>query len=75
MYQLLGSVKTIDWSKVFIFLIDERYISNQHADSNTKMCRDSIVTPSGLPEAQYIVPNTELPLVRCLKSQLLIEFC
>jgi 6-phosphogluconolactonase/glucosamine-6-phosphate isomerase/deaminase len=53
---------------VLVYLVDERYINRQHNDSNTKMIQESFVTPSGLPSANYIVPNTDLPLVCSLLS-------
>ncbi|BCE01780.1 6-phosphogluconolactonase [Marinicellulosiphila megalodicopiae] len=33
----------IDWSKVVVTLIDERWVDNQHADSNEKLVRENLL--------------------------------
>ncbi|PIQ76399.1 6-phosphogluconolactonase [Candidatus Peregrinibacteria bacterium CG10_big_fil_rev_8_21_14_0_10_49_24] len=60
-YEALGRSTEIDWSKVWIFLIDERYVSSESEDSNSKLIRDSLLAGARIPPMQYKYP-ADLPL-------------
>ncbi|CAN1314156.1 Probable 6-phosphogluconolactonase 1 [Linum perenne] len=36
--------KTVDWSKWYIFWVDERVVSKSHADSNYKLAKDGLLS-------------------------------
>ena len=61
-----GSGVGIDWSKVFIFLVDERYIAASDDDSNQKLIRETLLKNCDIPESNLIFPNTEVPLEDCI---------
>ena len=42
MFKVLRS-SAIDWSKVIITLVDERWVSNDHADSNERLTRENLL--------------------------------
>lgn len=66
-YTLLGQ-KEIDWSKVFIFLIDERYVPARHADSNQKMVRESLLAHAAIPALNICFPDTSLAIGTCMQQ-------
>eukprot|EP00026_Physarum_polycephalum_P004222 Phypoly_transcript_04239.p2 GENE.Phypoly_transcript_04239~~Phypoly_transcript_04239.p2 ORF type:complete len:232 (+),score=46.43 Phypoly_transcript_04239:1377-2072(+) len=55
----------IDWSKVTIFLVDDRYIEATHKDSNTHLVFSSLQkNPSK--SYNFVHPDTSLPLEKCI---------
>lgn len=60
-YEALGKSKDIDWSKVWLFLVDERYISTDSDDSNTKLVRETLLANTTVPPMQFKYP-ADLPL-------------
>ena len=64
-YETLGSMK-IDWSKVWIFLVDDRYIRADDPNSNQFLLRSTLLKNAPIPESQIIFPDTSLPLSKCI---------
>ncbi len=64
-YEKLSVEKKIDWSRVCFFLLDERYIAFDHADSNVKMIRETLLRNEAA-TASFLVPDTTLPLTECI---------
>lgn len=64
-YTALGK-EDLDWSRVHIYLTDERYIAATHADSNQKMIRDTLLANATIPESNIVFPDTSLPLEDCI---------
>ncbi len=64
-YEALGKEK-IDWSKVWIFLIDDRYIRADDPNSNQFLLRSTLLKNAAIPESQIIFPDTSLPLPQCI---------
>jgi len=60
-YEALGKSKEIDWSKVWLFLVDERYVSAESDDSNTKLIRETLLANADVPPTQFRHP-ADLPL-------------
>ena len=63
LYELLASdaYKTkIDWTKVYFFFGDERYVAKDHADSNYLMAKTSILDALAIPENQIYSIDTDL---------------
>ncbi len=67
MYRLLGQ-EDLDWSKVFVHLVDERYVPASHQDSNQRLVRDTLLMHAAIPEAHLIFPDTSLPLEECVQD-------
>ena len=55
-YQLLAHAtpEQMDWSKVFIFLGDERFVPYDHKDSNFGMCRKILIDHVPVPKDQVL---------------------
>lgn len=51
----------IDWSKVFFFFGDERYVPATHQDSNFLMAKNTLFDPLNIPKSQVFPINTSLP--------------
>jgi 6-phosphogluconolactonase len=64
-YTLLATEKAIDWKRVTLFLLDERYVPHDHADSNTRMIRETLHNREAA-AASLIAPDTSLPLADCI---------
>ncbi len=65
-YMELGKRNNIDWSKVSIFLLDERYVPNEHPDSNQKMVVETLLLNAPIPPENVFFPDTTLPIEECV---------
>lgn len=65
-YEALGKEK-LDWTKVWIFLVDDRYIRADDPNSNQFLLRSTLLKNAAIPESQLIFPDTTLPLAECVK--------
>ena len=50
----------VDWSRLFLFWVDERCVPPDHADSNYHMTREALLAKVPLPEAQILRMEGEL---------------
>ncbi|MFA6059444.1 MAG: 6-phosphogluconolactonase [Taibaiella sp.] len=50
----------IDWSKVYFFFGDERYVSHTDKDSNYKMAYETLLKPLDIPDDHIFPVNTTL---------------
>ncbi|MSR87177.1 6-phosphogluconolactonase, partial [Candidatus Peribacteria bacterium] len=71
-YEALGRAaetpsSPIDWSKVWVFLVDDRYIRADDPNSNQFLLRSTLLKNATIPESQIIFPDTTLPLPECVK--------
>jgi len=53
--------RPIEWTNVWVFLTDERYVSPDHADSNLRALKESLLDPVGLPPEHLVAPDTWKP--------------
>ena len=75
-YEALGTVgayghtplPSIDWSKVYIFLIDERAVPKDHPDSNQFLIRSTLLRHAPIPESNLYFPDTTLPIDECVEQ-------
>lgn len=67
-YEALAKDKAIDWSKVTIFLVDDRHVTADHTDSNQHLIRTTILTHARLPADQIIFPHTGMPIDACVEN-------
>ena len=66
-YIKLSTINDIDWSKVWIFLVDDRYISADDDESNIKLVQDTLLsTLSNFPADNFIHPDTMRPIDDCV---------
>mmetsp|Transcript_119909 Transcript_119909/g.344533 ORF Transcript_119909/g.344533 Transcript_119909/m.344533 type:complete len:794 (-) Transcript_119909:91-2472(-) len=67
----LASRRNIDWQRVHVFLVDERYGIQQEEDSNACLVNDALVRPlvkngASFPEGHLVYPDTSLsPVEAC----------
>ncbi|HVW66476.1 MAG TPA: 6-phosphogluconolactonase [Candidatus Peribacteraceae bacterium] len=66
-YEALGK-QPLNWSKVFVFLIDERHVDPSSEDSNQKLVRDTLLKHAHIPEENMVFPDTALPVHDCVKK-------
>lgn len=71
-YRLLRGRKDIDWSRILVFLVDERYVPADHPESNQRMVREALLSSLPIAEGQIFFPDTSLPLNECVRSYALI---
>ncbi len=75
-YEALGELP-LDWEKISIFLLDERYTPATHNDSNQKLVRDTLLKKATIPTENILFPDTTKPLDECVawyEDQLLRHF-
>jgi 6-phosphogluconolactonase len=66
-YQMLAKEKGIDWSRVTLFLVDDRYVPSDHSDSNVNLINTALL--SHLHEKPHVIfPHTHLPLEECVTN-------
>lgn len=66
-YQLLAHDKHIDWGKVTIFLVDDRYVPSDHQDSNVHLVQTTLL--NHLRERPHVIfPHTHMPLEDCVTN-------
>ncbi len=64
-YDALGERDDIDWAKVWVFLVDDRYCKADSPKSNQFLMRMSLLRNAPIPESQLLFPRTDLPLHDC----------
>ena len=75
-YSLVASSSSeIDWKRVLLFLVDERYVPADHKDSNHKLIMDTWIQKIPFSKNQQhslakmmVMPETALPLDACVKK-------
>lgn len=67
-YEELGQSDEIDWSKVWVCLVDERYIAADNEDSNQKLVRETLLKNANIPEENLLFPDTSLPIIECVEQ-------
>jgi 6-phosphogluconolactonase len=65
-YDLLGQDDRIDWSRVWLFLVDDRYCAADSPKSNQFLLRMSLLRHAPIPESQLLFPRTELDRDACI---------
>ncbi|PIR49033.1 6-phosphogluconolactonase [Candidatus Peregrinibacteria bacterium CG10_big_fil_rev_8_21_14_0_10_55_24] len=66
-YAALGAM-SLDWSKVSVFLVDERYVPPDNPESNQHMVRETLLTHAAIPPTQVMFPDTLLPMEECVST-------
>jgi 6-phosphogluconolactonase len=66
-YQAWGEER-LDWMRVWIFLIDERYVPPDNPKSNQFLLRTTLLKGAPIPESHMLLPDTSLPLEQCVNA-------
>ncbi len=67
-YEALGKLKAIEWDKVTIFLVDERYVLEDDDESNQNLVRTTLLANAPIPESRIIFPDTSIELEECVED-------
>lgn len=65
-YGALGEAKSIEWDRVWMFLVDDRYCREDSPHSNQFLLRSSLLRSAPVPESQLLFPDTDLPVDECI---------
>lgn len=66
-YTALGRCGEIDWAKVWLFLVDDRYVREDSPHSNQFLLRSLFLRTAPIPESQLIFPDTTHALTECVR--------
>jgi len=61
-YERLGQSTKIDFSKLYVFSVDERHIADTEKDSNTHLVRSTLLKAGKMTESNFVHPDTSLPV-------------
>lgn len=67
-YEALGKDRRVDWSKVHLFLVDERYVPPDDKRSNAHMICSTLLANAPIRASQLHFPDTTLPLEECVQQ-------
>lgn len=67
-YNCIGRSHKIDWSKVHIFLVDERYVPKDHKESNQRLIKETLLTNAAIPRANLVFLKTTLGIENCVSD-------
>jgi 6-phosphogluconolactonase len=65
LYTALGHRSDLPWERVRFFLVDERYVPADHADSNQRLVRSTLLA---VHDAELLAPDTTLDLAQCVQQ-------
>lgn len=61
-YEALGMQTDIDWKKVTVFLVDDRYVLASFPESNQRLVEDTLLRHADIPEENIVFPDPRLPI-------------
>lgn len=61
LYTLLGERHDLPWERVELFLGDERFVPQDHSDSNFRMVRETLLAHGVRPKAVHPIPTNGTP--------------
>ncbi|KAK2196132.1 bifunctional Glucose-6-phosphate dehydrogenase/6-phosphogluconolactonase [Babesia duncani] len=69
-FRLLGILEDlqIDFKRIIIFLVDERYVPIDDEMSNARLVKNTILKHWPIPPEHFIFPDTSLPLEDCVRK-------
>ena len=60
--------RPLEWQNVWVFLVDERYVSPDREESNRRAIEESLLKKVGHPAAQFVAPDTWKALPECVNE-------
>ena len=67
-YQALGCSKEIDFQKVTIFLVDDRFVLGSFPESNQRLLDDTLLRCARIDDDHLVVPDPRLPIDECVED-------
>ncbi|GIX65180.1 glucose-6-phosphate 1-dehydrogenase [Babesia caballi] len=69
-FHYMGSLSNIgiDFNRIIVFLVDERYVPPTDELSNQRLIRNTLLKSWPIPEENIIFPDTNLPLEECVRK-------
>ena len=67
-YEALGEDPSIDWSKVTVFLVDDRFVPADDDNSNQLLVKKTLLLHAKIPTKNICFPDTSLPLEECIQD-------
>jgi 6-phosphogluconolactonase len=61
-YEALGRQSDVDWSKVTLFLVDDRFVLASFPESNQRLVEDTLLRHANIPEDRIFFPDPRLPI-------------
>ncbi|MEQ1849618.1 MAG: 6-phosphogluconolactonase [Candidatus Peribacteraceae bacterium] len=65
LYNALGADDSLPWDQFRFFLVDDRYVPSDHADSNQRLVRSTLLAHH---HAKLLAPDTTLDLPQCVQD-------
>ena len=66
-YRAMAADASVAWKNVRFFLLDERFVPADHADSNQRMVRATLLQNAAA-GAEFLAPDTAKPLDACMDA-------
>ncbi|MFA6039699.1 MAG: 6-phosphogluconolactonase [Candidatus Peribacteraceae bacterium] len=60
--------RPLEWQNVWVFLVDERYVSPDREESNRRAIEESLLKKVGHPTEQFLAPDTWKALPECVNG-------
>jgi len=70
LYKALSKIKTIDFSKIEFYQVDERYIPHDNNNSNYKLINETLIKPLGSKLKNFHYFDTTLTVKKCINDYL-----
>jgi 6-phosphogluconolactonase len=67
-YTALGNCSTINWARVYFFLVDDRYIEPTNKDSNQYLLTQTLLQGNLVQPDHIIAPDTTLSIPVCIAN-------
>eukprot|EP00007_Cunea_sp_BSH-02190019_P010186 CAMPEP_0174239718 /NCGR_PEP_ID=MMETSP0417-20130205/15787_1 /TAXON_ID=242541 /ORGANISM="Mayorella sp, Strain BSH-02190019" /LENGTH=254 /DNA_ID=CAMNT_0015318685 /DNA_START=23 /DNA_END=787 /DNA_ORIENTATION=- len=69
-YTALGAEASIDWTKVTVFLVDDRHCPPDSSDSNQRLLQETLIASSSLEPHSFssVLPNCALEPAACVED-------
>ncbi|MBM3227275.1 6-phosphogluconolactonase [Candidatus Peribacteria bacterium] len=65
-YEALATMQ-LPWEHLRIFLVDERYVPADHAESNQHLIKETLLQGTNITTDHLCFPDTDLPLSQCIE--------
>lgn len=74
-YEALGKRTDVQWSKVKLWMVDDRHVPDTHKDSNVAAVHRTLFAGGLIPAENVFFPKVNSPYVRRVFAFLRVAFC